>query len=134
MSNEKHAQAILEGYEGPFFPPSVDDLREQLDQAESFNAYRLRTIFDNLEGFAGTGQPYTSDGYFWFCSLGFVKKRGLVIVLIPWSQDWDKRDGTMSDRSIAVHLLGTDEADAEEIVQRLVVATRAATTPQSVRQ
>jgi hypothetical protein len=51
-------------------------------------------------------RPITNDGYSWFWALYFHWIFGEIAILFPWSQDWDKADGSQSDRSIAVHTKG----------------------------
>lgn len=125
MSNQKHVDAILTGHAGPYFPPSVDDLRKQLDEAGAFNGAWLERVGQTIKGFVReVSCPMTSDGYTWFWSLEFTSGEGTVAVLIPWSQDWDKADGTQSDRGIAVHTKDVNEATAAQVVQKLVDAVR----------
>ena len=124
MSNMKHAEATLAGYEGPFFPPEVDELHRQLDRTGGYDGAWLKNIGETIEEFQDISRPTTSDGYVWFWSLDFSIGRGKVLVLIPWAQDWDKTDGTQSDRGIAVHTRGVDELTAAQVVQKLVSAVK----------
>jgi hypothetical protein len=125
VSNKKHTDAILAGYDGPFFPASVDDLRKQLDEVGRYNGDWLKKAGDTIDGFVGeVDRPTTSDGYVWFWSLEFSCGSGKVTVLIPWSQDWEQSDGTQGDRGIAVHTKNTDEATANEVVLQCVEAAK----------
>ena len=123
VSNEKHTQATLDGFEGPFFPSSIDELRKQLDIVGLPNGSWLEDSARNIEGFVDhLVRPTTSDGYTWFWSLEFFEGSGKVAILIPWSQDWDKSDDTQSDRAIAVYAHGVDEVTVELVVQQFTLA------------
>ncbi len=124
MSSMKHAEATLAGCYGPFFPPEAEELHRQLDRAGSYDGAWLNKIGETIEEFQDISRPTTSDGYVWFWSLDFSIGRGKVLVLIPWAQDWDKTDGTQSDRGIAVHTRGVDELTAAQVVQKLVSAVK----------
>ncbi len=126
MSNERHAEANLDDFDGPFFPPAVDELLEHLDRVVGPNGQWLENAAQHVEGFSRRIRATTSDDYNWFWSLEFVKDSGKVAILIPWSQDQGKTDGTQSDRSIAVYAQGVDEAAAEQVAQQfaLVVERR----------
>lgn len=123
MSNKKHVDAYLEGYDGPFFPASVDDLRKKLDQVAGCSGSWLHRAAKIVDGYVeGFDRPTTSDGYCWFWSMEFARGSGSVVILIPWSQDWDGADGTQSDRGIAVYTKETDVAVANDVVQQYITA------------
>ena len=124
MSSMKHAEATLEGCNGPFFPPEAEELHRQLDRAGSYDGAWLKEVGETIEEFQDISRPTTSDGYDWFWSLDFSIGKGKILVLIPWAQDWDKTDGTQRDRGIAVHTKGVDEVTAAQVVQKLVSAVK----------
>lgn len=124
MSNKKHTDAILRDYDGPFFPPSVDDLLEHLNQAGEWSGERAEQVAEALGGSAWASRPVTSDGYRWFLSLDFPAGSGSVVILIPWWNDWGKQDVPQSDRSIAVHTKDTDKATADTVVRQFIEALR----------
>lgn len=124
MSNTQHLDAILPGYDGPFFTPSLDGLHEQHDRAGIRNGIWLQIVGGRIDGYDRFERVTTSDHYFWFWGLVFRRGAGEVIVLIPWGQDRDQHDGTKRDRSIAVHTRNVDEATADEVVSELAFAVR----------
>jgi hypothetical protein len=68
-------------------------------------ALLLDELGKRLAGYVSGHRPTTSDKYSWFYGLQFdAGVTGVVLITIPWSQDWDKADGTQAERSIAVYL------------------------------
>jgi len=103
MSNQQHPNARLDGWEGPFFPANLDELHAQLDIGNQSGGW-LFSVLHTLPGFVQGQSVVTTDDYAWFYAAHFAFHGGDVLVLIPWSQDWDKADGTQRDRSAAVHI------------------------------
>jgi hypothetical protein len=125
VSNMKHRWARLRPYNGPFFPEAVNSLRRELDLAPSVSGEWIKNVAPAVSGFDGaTISPVTSDGYNWFWALFFRRDTGVTVVLIPMSQDWKKRDGTQSDRRIAVHTSDMTAQAAGEVVDELAKAVR----------
>jgi len=105
MSLEK-VRATLLGYE-QVFPKGLDTLNEASDESYISNGSDLETdLGRHIEGFLKMGRPTTEDGYCWFWGLKFEAEKGLVNVLFPWAQDWDKNDGSPKDRSISIYKKG----------------------------
>ena len=122
MSKQQHHDALLPGYHGPFFPPSVDHLRETIDANDSCNGEWLGAVARTVNGHISRDNATTSDDYSWFWGLHFGPPNAEVVVLVPWAQDWGKKDDTQADRSIAVYTRGVDEATADRVLQEYIIA------------
>ena len=122
MSKQRYTEAILKGFDGPFFPPPIDQLMEAKERLGNVNGMNLDVIGRRVEGFSYCRGAQTSDVYSWFWALLFKKGEGEVAVLFPWAQDWDKVDGTQSDRSIAVYTQEVDEQAANLVLQELTAS------------
>jgi hypothetical protein len=125
VSKEQHASAVLTGFHGPFFPSAVGNLGDELHRG-GFSGEWLGRVVAAMPGYVGMDlDPRTSDGYGWYRRIEFVRKLGRVIVLIPWSQDWDHHDGIQADRSIAVYADGDVEVGTyEALVHELLAAAK----------
>jgi hypothetical protein len=121
VSTKQHREATLGGYDGPFFPASLKELRRQLD-VRMFGGSTLVQAGQAIEGYTDVRQYQTRDGYDWYRGLRFESQAGLVLVLIPWSLDQKKAGGTLADRSIAVHTRRCSEDEVDRIVQELARA------------
>lgn len=122
MIDTRHLTAMLVGYDGPFFPTSVDELGRLLGKFKALNGQWLRNAVKDISGFERVARPTTSDGYTWYWSFEFVSGPGSMAVLLPWSQDWSRRYHTQPDRSIAVYTKDLDGATMEQILQVLIEA------------
>jgi len=59
----------------------------------------------------------TEDGYVWFSALSFSTEKGEVALLLQWSQDFEKTDGSQSDRAPALYTQGdVSNAQAEAVL------------------
>jgi len=121
MSTQQH-QTALQGYEGPFFP-DIDTLNRAIDSGPLSNA-SLREICTAVNGHVDVSlHGVTADGYTWFSELTFQRADAKVAILIPWSQDWNKRDGSQQDRSCAVYVQGMLPKDEQrKLVEELSTA------------
>src|SRR6266576_3229330 len=116
MSMQRH-QASLPGHNGPYFPGTLDRLARVLE-AYQINKYILESAAQAVGGFLGTEFTTTSEDYSWFAGLRFAvsqslspggqQEAGQMVILIPWSQDHARQDGTSTDRSIAVYTTNDD--------------------------
>lgn len=131
MSMQRH-QASLPGHNGPYFPETLDRLVGVLEEYR-LNGHALELAAQTVDGFLGTESTTTSDGYSWFAGLRFTvgqphtsgqpKEAGQIVILIPWSLDHERQDGTSADRSIAVYATNDDlTAAAARLVQSYAVA------------
>jgi hypothetical protein len=139
MSLEKHADARLKGWLGPYFPESIKELADawqgviaacqQLGSARNWNldtnvTYDLviaaETVpsFDKLEEGVRTSDPYT-----WPWAFNFKFRKGKVKITIPHAHDRRQRDGSAFDRSPAVYVQGSvPRRNVEEILSDLATA------------
>lgn len=122
VSKQQHTDARLEGYQGPFFPPQVETLAETIGRYGNVNGALLEEAAEKMGGFVGKERARTSDGYAWFWALIFVTADDIVVVLLPWAQDWDGTDGTTADRSIAVHSGEGSQSAMTAVLDRFIEA------------
>jgi CHAT domain-containing protein len=111
MSTQRH-QTLLPGHNGPYFPGTLDRLARVLEEYQ-IDRYTLESAARAVGGFLGEEFTTTSDGYSWFAGLRFAvsqphspggqEEAGQIVILIPWSQDFARQDGTSTDRSIAIY-------------------------------
>lgn len=120
MSKKQHSDATLEGWNGPFFPESLKQIRETQNNRNIKNGDLLEKSGKRVCGFRGIYRPQTSDGYFWFWGLVFLRLFGQAAVLFPWAQDWNAEDGDQSDRSIAIYTKGY--VNVEHVIRQLTKA------------
>ncbi len=124
MSMQQVPDATLPGWEGPFYPTSTAQLVEAMDarpEAER-NRTALERVARRIDGFLSCTRLTSADGYGWFWTLEFqVKGSSRVLVALPWSQDWDQRDGTQLDRSPAVY---TRRATSDQVASVLTSLIR----------
>jgi len=123
MSKELISEAKLDNFEGPLTGSARIALHKMLD----FMRFRNGTIFKNagkkVRNHVGQFRPKTSDNYIWFWAHSFRVKSGIIAVLIPWAQDWDKKDGSLFDRSVAIYVKGP--VKKSEIIKTLKKFTKA---------
>lgn len=118
MSKERCEKAILSEYGDPVFPTVVDDLNGySASNNLSLDGCDFEQLGETFPEFVLKDRPVTSDGYAWFWVLHFKLKEGFVAVAFPWSQDWDRADGSLADRSIAVYICAN--ADPQEVLRFL---------------
>lgn len=86
--------AYLSGYEGPFFPPAIDDLNSILAKNPKIAKRHLLLTAMLLKGFECKPVPVTSDGYEWLIGLFFKVKEDHIVILIPQFK---------ANRSIAIY-------------------------------
>lgn len=126
MSNFKKLEALLPGYQGPFFPPCIEALQQELYVKNdlNFSGFILVSIAGKIPGFRKMERPRTSDDYWWFWSMNFETSKTKIAILFPWSQDFRREDGTSSDHHIALYTNGKNESDddIERIVKQILDA------------
>lgn len=110
----------LKSWDGPV-DVSVERLQKFLDEHIGQTCGQdIAQSAKSVEGYLELLRPQTEDGYDWFWAPRFRTRRGEVIVLLPWSQDWDHEDGSQSDRAPLVFTRGNvPVATASAIVQKL---------------
>lgn len=114
MSLRRRTNATLSSYIGPIFPLSIDRLATKLSRCPLDRRWIDRAA-SHINGFAGTDNEVTSDGYIWFCSVRFARHASSITILIP-------QEGTTADRSPAVYIWGATEDMAEAIVIEFIEA------------
>ncbi|MFZ2188867.1 MAG: hypothetical protein WAV73_04865 [Candidatus Moraniibacteriota bacterium] len=116
MSRTLFTEAKLEGYSGPM-DISTSQLQDCLDSMGPKSGETMDKIGRGIADYIEPFHPVTSDGYCWFWGGRFKTKSGAIAVLIPWSQDWKRNNGSQADRSMAVYSQGavTKEEVAEEL-------------------
>jgi hypothetical protein len=117
MSKKLIADAKLHGYDGPV-NISTDQFQDCLS-LEWLNNIMIEEVSELIPGYLEEEQfqPTTSDDYFWFSESRFKTANGIIVILIPWAQDWDKKDGSQFDRAIAVYTKGAvTEAEIAEVL------------------
>lgn len=122
--HEKAINARLEDWQGPFFPP-------ELEEAERAYGKNVRIMGDCLYWEMGIGfanffmgivkMPVTSDGYTWFRALRFKGyPDGEAIVLFPDTSRAGLTVGDKMDRAIAIYTKGNiDEPYLRELSNAL---------------
>ena len=104
-------------------PVAVLPLNAVLSEFEGWSGVFLEDICKVLPGYTGQDRPKTDDDYVWFWGVNFTCPSGTVRILLPWAQDWDRKDGSRLDRSAAVYAdPAVSEADVFNIVFRLTGA------------
>jgi len=105
----------LDGYQGPVDVSTKDfqDILDNISKRDGFNGEFLENISKKIPSFMEIDRPTTNDKYSWFWGIHFATSKGEVVVLIPWSQDWGKKDGSQSDRAVAIYT--KDTANTEDI-------------------
>ncbi|MFA6043027.1 MAG: hypothetical protein WCV85_01905 [Patescibacteria group bacterium] len=135
MSKRRHAKAKLQKFDGPFFPPIIEKFNEKLADPNRalLNQDDLRIRCKRLPHYRGTASTImdiplgltTSDGYYWFATFwfetGILFWKRTVLVLMPWSQDWDNIDGSQCDRSAAIYTSGNPKPEFIEYAIQAVM-------------
>jgi hypothetical protein len=120
VSNQQTPNALLPGYKGPAYPEVIKQMNLRLN-ARLHNGHSLEATGRRVKGYAGRISATTSDGYAWFWGLRFkVGEKGIVMVLFPWTQDFQYTDGTQLDRSIAVYTKNITEDQVEKVLKELL--------------
>lgn len=126
MSNAKITDATLPGHRGPFFPPCIEALQQEIygEVGKHVTGPLLAAFGARMSGFIRIDRPVTSDKYAWFWSMHFRTRGGEVAILFPWSGDFGRADGTSAKRHIAVYRRGEHhgDSDIEDIVKGLLEA------------
>ncbi|MFA6895939.1 MAG: hypothetical protein WC242_01855 [Candidatus Paceibacterota bacterium] len=110
--SQKLAKVGLERFVGPIEHSLLDALNSAWDNGMSRNGCNLKIIFQKVSGYDHLSRPCTSDDYMWFWGAEFEVGAGKLMLLFPWSQDWDKKDGSQMDRSIGIYTKGDVDDDA----------------------
>ncbi len=113
-------------FEGPFFPPVLDELRTQLD-VYNLTTHQLREAGYKVWGHWEWRQGFrTADGYRWWWGITMFPKggHGPLAVILPWGHDRhpERKDIFLPDRPIEVHARDCDEAAIEAGVRSLIKA------------
>ena len=103
----------LQGYKGPASVPS--ELRDLISEWD-FHGKGIDSCAREVPGYLVHYRPTTEDGYTWFWALRFSTANGRVSLLIPWSQDWDKKDGSQLDRAPALYTKGVVTVEQIETI------------------
>lgn len=119
MSRQQRTDAKLSAYDGPHFPPVIDELTDLIESSQRTRGW-YSDVACRIDGFLGDPYTETSDGYSWFASLEFAKGTGSVRVLFPYFQDWDRSDGSSADRAVALYTRDVDENAAGEVARELI--------------
>lgn len=112
MSNEKVEDARLEGYEGPFFPPSLEEIQRRYSHhPQRFNDLFFGDLADRLHSGTVTKHPVTSDEPNhaqspWDYGVSFVRHGAEYQILFPRLMDHRRLDGTYSTRHVAAYVKG----------------------------
>ncbi len=118
--------APLEGYSRQVWPEGLDELNKAYGD-RNLCGQTLDHLGRSVPGYTHQDRPTTpgedlaraQDHYDWFWALNFKFGNDKVAVLFPWKQDWDKKDGSQTDRSISTYVDGSPEA--EEHLDRIVL-------------
>ncbi|HEV3244886.1 MAG TPA: hypothetical protein VG102_00845 [Candidatus Paceibacterota bacterium] len=113
MANHQIANAHLNGWRGPFFPPSIKRPHLAYAAKPRSNNFLLRVAQDAKLPTLEQGPQITSDGYQWYCSLE-VYDETLVMLLFPNCRDKEKVNGTSTDRHVALYLPTTSSDPSAE--------------------
>lgn len=114
MSKAKHVNATLLGFDGPLFPEALDKIGSFLDDSIVYNIPSLTRAAKKVPGFVKRVDVRTNDGYDWYFGVLFSRYGKEVLILIPWSMDFESQDGTQSDRACAAYT--TKNADSSQIL------------------
>lgn len=109
MSFEQRPSARHEGWDGPFYPPGLEQLNS-IHQAGTLTPEAMEEMKQKARvvSWIGRIRPTTSDGYQWWTGHLFLMAEGYVAVFFPPRE---------SDESIAVYRQGPVP---DETVQRLL--------------
>ena len=112
MSN-RPVPSKLPGYHGPYFPPQIADLQkcyaDWVRHTGGLDTGLLVRAGNGLRNFRHPCTETTVDGYAWPRGLTFKVLRpgglfaGQAVILFPDCNDMEQRDGTKTDRSIAIY-------------------------------
>jgi len=115
-------QTSLPGYEGPV-AVNAKELQDTIDRIPGFGFEILKVAARQAKPLRRIFRPTTDDGYAWFWGVEFNLHYGAVAILIPWSQDWNKTDGSGADRSIAAYVKGdVGSTEIRDLIYRLTSA------------
>jgi hypothetical protein len=96
------------GYDGPIYVSSIETLRKSLEVAHNCDGELIGRAAQRVAGFTEELKfPQTNDGYRWLWGYVFTLiGRGEMVILIPWTTDSNKTDGSSFSRSIVVYAKG----------------------------
>lgn len=103
MSQRKHKKALFNGLI-PQFPESISRLNLVCEKSRPLCGSILDKIFKLGKRVFKRVEIATSDRYLWFwgMKIDFIPT-GSVIIAFPYCQDWNKKNSTQADRSIAFY-------------------------------
>lgn len=121
MEAEKMTDALLDGYNGPFFPEAINELNHLYRHNGRWTGKVLRgTVGKFISGYLRMEPRIkTSDDYYWFWGLDFMVEGGLVRILFPWSERKIGQEFSMPHSSIAVYTQGKASDEAIEHILRV---------------
>lgn len=125
MSIKQCKQAGLTGFDGPFFPELIGDLNSAFAKAQiSGERFTLGYVEKRSEALPFYSriifniEAATTDYYGWFAGIIFKIGRITILIMLPYAHDFEKIDGSLADRSIAVYTQGTPSDEAVDQILR----------------
>jgi hypothetical protein len=124
MSNIQMKEARLTGFEGPFFPASLQALQADYGRPGSpidgLLLDQFTGFFDRRTQMYVIPNPLTSDGYQWYRAILIGETSRAIVVLFPTTTDRTRADGTTTDRHVALYICGAKKpTDGEQVAQLL---------------
>ncbi len=123
MSNKRIASK-LEGFDTQRFPPWLHIFNEAYDRGLD-DQVMLYEIGRKTPGYIDCGAPTTidedtGDKCYWFFAMYFRTMEGEIATLFPWANDYDRKDGTRMERSIAIHTKGdVREEELDKVLKNM---------------
>jgi hypothetical protein len=114
VSKVKHENATVVDFDGPFFPEVLERIGNFLENSIVYNIPSLTRAAKKVPGFVKVVDARSNDGYNWYFGVLYSRYGKEVLILIPWSMDFECQDGTQADRSFAVYT--TKNADPSQIL------------------
>lgn len=124
MNDTKASNAILDGYDGPFFPDLLADFMASQDTHDIHNSFSMTELAKSISVFSGGDIYQTSDNYYWYFGLHFKSDSGEMVILLPDIGDLNTLTGRMERvRSVAVYTSGIFSVD--DVLQQLISGIKA---------
>jgi len=123
MSRELISTTLTD-FDGPQFPEQLARIHELVYPTSGGTGMVGLDGMNIVECAIATGSHHTdqrhfgetSDHYLWYRRCVFDLQDGQVVILFPWAQDWDKKDGCQSDRSTALYTTQGVKKEALDIL------------------